>query len=124
MSCFLDRILDRSHLAPPLEFGGSDGPVIEFSDVCEYSWQGVLKKNDWRTLGWDRFVNNATPPFGRFWMETKTPSELRKQGETARTWGFLVEGRDYSPITAAGKKDAPLPRSAGTLNQRIFAGCW
>ena len=107
MSCFLDRILEREHLVPPLEFGGSDAPVIEFSNVCEYSWHGVLKKNDWRTLGWDRFVSDATPPFGRFWMETKTPSELRKQGETARTWGFLVEGRDYSPITAAGKKDDP-----------------
>jgi len=107
MSCFLDRILERGHLVPPLEFDRSDGPVIEFSRVCEYFWQGVLKKNDWRTLGWDRFVSNATPPFRRFWMETKTPTEFRKQGETARTWGFLVEGMDYSAITADGKKDDP-----------------
>lgn len=49
MSCFLDRILEKEHLVPTSEFGGSDGPVIEFSDVCEYSWHGVLKKNDWRT---------------------------------------------------------------------------
>src|SRR5664280_3771458 len=107
MRCFLDRILQRRHLVPPLEFDRSDAPVIEFSGVCECFWQGVLKKNDWRTLRWDQFVSNVTPPFRRFWMETKTPTELRKQGDTTRTWGFLIEAKDYSAITEDGKKDDP-----------------